>query len=420
MGICLILHQNFPGQFKFLSKELVNRGWQVRAFRGSRQPEAIVIEDGVVVSTYKPVRGSAPQIHPWVIDFEAKVIRADSVYRKLKALHDEGFSPDFVLAHPGWGESMFVKDVWPNTKLLVYCEFYYLAKGGDVGFDPEFIDPSLDNSPRLRIKNLVNHITFEDADAAIAPTHWQAASFPEPFRKKITVVHDGIDTQKVCPKDDAWLEIAPQGGKGPAVRLTKASSVITFVNRNLEPLRGYHSFMRSLPVILASNKKARVLIIGGDDVSYGAPPKHGKSWKQTFIDEVRGGISDEDWQRVHFLGNVKYEQFLTILSVSSVHVYLTYPFVLSWSLLEAMSAACCIVGSDTAPVREVLVDRETGRLVDFFDRKALAETILELLELPQERHRLGVAARAYAVENYDLRSKCLPAQIQWIERALNL
>jgi len=303
-----------------------------------------------------------------------------------------------------------LKEVWPNAKLGIYCEFFYHAQGADVGFDPEF--PAKDEGEvcRLQLKNLNNLLHFEVADAGISPTHWQASTFPERFRRNITVVHDGIDTEVVVPNPNVTLTLNDN------ITLTKADEVITFVNRNLEPYRGYHIFMRALPELLKRRPTAKVLIVGADDVSYGARPAAGKTWKDIFAAEVRGHISDADWARVHFLGNIPYPHFISLLQLSTVHVYLTYPFVLSWSLLEAMSAGCAIVGSDTQPLQEAIRHDETGRLVGFFDVQALTDQVCELLDNPSERQRLGDNARAFAQENYDLKTICLPRQMEWVER----
>jgi len=191
--------------------------------------------------------------------------------------------------------------------------------------------------------------------------------------------------------------------------------VITFVNRNLEPHRGYHMFMRALPRLLKERPEARVLIVGGDDVSYGPRPPADQTWKQVFIDEVRGRISNDDWARVHFTGRIPYQKFLHLLKVSRVHVYLTYPFVLSWSLLEAMSCGAAVVASDTDPVREVIAQDETARLIGFFDTDALIGNICDLLEDRETRDRLGHAARQTIRRRYDLREICLPGQLSWVD-----
>jgi glycosyltransferase involved in cell wall biosynthesis len=372
--------------------------------------------EGVELIRYGANRGTTPNIHPWVSDFETKTIRGEACFRAALKLKAEGVNPDVIIAHHGWGESLFLKDVWPHAKLGIYCEFFYHPQGADVGFDPEFPAKDEGDICRLRLKNLNNLLHFEVADTGISPTHWQASTFPEPFRSKITVVHDGIDTEAVAPNPQTNLTLKKSSGE--AIGLTRADEVITFVNRNLEPYRGYHTFMRALPAILRRRPHAKILIIGADDVSYGARPdaaKYGnKKWKDIFIEEVRPQISDADWARVHFLGSVPYQHFIPLLQVSTVHVYLTYPFVLSWSLLEAMSAGCAIVASDTQPLREAITHDETGRLVSFFDAAALADEVCGLLDDPAARARLGAGARLFAQENYDLKTVCLPKQLAWV------
>jgi len=275
---------------------------------------------------------------------------------------------------------------------------------------------STTSSCRLRLKNLNNLLHFEIADAGLSPTLFQADTFPRSFRERITVVHDGIDTDAIRP--DPQVSITLTTSTGATLALSRRDEVVTFVNRNLEPCRGYHIFMRALPELLRRRPAARVLIVGGEGVSYRAPPdpaRHdGRSWKRIFIDEVRPLIADADWARVHFLGNVPYREFIALLRLPTVHVYLTYPFVLSWSLLEAMSAGCVIVASDTAPLRKAITHGETGRLVDFFDVAGLTEEIRALLEDPAERARLGANARAFACATYDLKRVCLPRQLRWV------
>jgi glycosyltransferase involved in cell wall biosynthesis len=330
----------------------------------------------------------------------------------------QGYMPDVIVAHHGWGESLFLKEVWPEAKLGIYCEFFYHPEGCDVGFDPEF--PTLEQGEvcRLRLKNLNNLLHFEVADAGISPTQWQASTFPEPFKNKIKVVHDGIDTRAVAPNHEVSLTLKMDSGQD--LLLSRQDEVVTFVNRNLEPYRGYHTFMRALPQLLKERPNAKVLLVGADDVSYGARPdvaKYGASkWKNIFANEVRSKISDANWQRVYFLGHVPYQYFIPLLQLSTVHVYLTYPFVLSWSLLEAMSAGCAIVASDTQPLREAIMHRETGMLVNFFDATELAQSICGLLNNPEERIRLGANARAFAQANYDLQTVCLPKQLAWVEQ----
>lgn len=417
----LFIHQNFPGQFKHLAPALVQEGHQVLALV-LRQGEPLRWQ-GVEVFPYMPARSSTPNIHPWLVDFETKTIRAEACFQACLQLRHKGFYPDVIVAHPGWGETLFIKEVWPKARLGIYCEFYYAPEGTDVGFDPEFPSQESAEACRIAMKNLNNRLHFDIADGGISPTHWQASTFPEPFRSRITVVHDGIDTTGLVPNPQVSLSfdrsktVLPlqKPGVGP-VALTRADRVVTFVNRNLEPYRGYHSFMRALPELLRLQPTAQILIVGGNDVSYGPrpDPATGNNWRDIFAQEVRPSISDDDWHRIHFLGALPYEHFVPLLQLSTVHVYLTYPFVLSWSLLEAMSIGCAIVASDTPPLREAISDHNTGRLVDFFSPQQIAQTVSQLLDDQDSRAQLGARARAFAVEHYDLQSVCLARQRNWV------
>lgn len=403
----LFIHQNFPGQFLHLAPALVKKGHEVHAFlmrKGAAEEWS-----GVHLHEVKPLRGSTQGVHTWLVDFETKVIRGESVFRKALAMKRQGYEPDVIIAHPGWGESLFLKDVWPQAKLAIYCEFNYAEAGLDVGFDPEFSNADEGDPCRLRLKNLNNALHFDAANEAISPTVFQAQTFPLPFRKKIRVLHDGIDTNIIHPHEDVEF-ILPDGAV-----LTRQDEVVTFANRNLEPYRGYHVFMRALPQLLRERPHARVLIVGGDQTSYGRAPEGKSTWKQTFIDEVRPKIADADWQRVIFLPQLPRDAFLKFLQVSRVHVYFTYPFVAGWSLLEAMSAGCTVVGSDTEPVREFIRHHETGVLTPFFDVPQLVKNIGLVLDNESLRTQWSVEARRLVQAHYDLQSVCLPQMVAWAE-----
>ena len=404
----LFIHQNFPGQFKYLAPALFRAGHEVYALRLDKKklPERVV--EGIRVFSYTPLKSSTRGIHPLVSDFETKVIRAEAVLNFAKGLKEQGLYPELIIAHPGWGESMFIKKVWPTAKLAIYCEYYYQTKGADMGFDKEFSKLDQTDGCHIDMKNLVNTIQFQTADFGISPTQWQASTYPDQFKSKISVIHDGIDTELVRPKEEACLLLNNQ------IKITNNDQVLTFVNRNLEPYRGYHIFLRILPEILKRKPNLRVLIVGGDSVSYGSKPTDSKSWKEKFIAEVQPKIPPKLWQHIHFLGRIPYPVYLELLQVSTVHVYLTYPFVLSWSLLESMSAGCSIVASNTPPVAEVITNGETGLLVDFFDTGKLIENIILLLDNKSRRDYLSKNARQFVIDNYDLNNISIPKQIEWV------
>lgn len=408
----LFIHQNFPGQYKHLAPVLAGRGHDCTAL--TPRVKAPATWQGVRVLPYALPARARQDVHPWLVDLDSKVTRAEACYSAARDLRDQGYAPDLILAHPGWGEPLFLRDVWPAARLGLYCELYHQAGWPHQDFDPEFAseDPARD-ALRIRLKNLNNHLHFEQAQGGISPTRFQADTFPAPFREVISVVHDGIDTRVARPAPEVRLNLDGLG------EVSRADEVITFVNRNLEPYRGYHVFMRALPGLLRARPRARVLIVGGDEVSYGARPPRGQTWKQIFVDEVRGQIPEGDWARVHFTGRLPHGQFLRLLQVARVHVYLTYPFVLSWSVLEAMACGAAIVASDTAPVREVLTHGETGRLVDFFDCAALVAEVSALLDDAAARERLGRAARDLIRAHYDLHDVCLPQQAQWISAVMD-
>ena len=408
MACILFIHQNFPGQFRHIAPALANRGHQVHALAITGQATA-----GVSLHSYRPSKGSSTSIHPLASEFETKVIRAEACGQAMLQLKANGLMPDLVIAHPGWGEALFVKDVWKQTSLLSFLEFYYATSGTDVGFDPEFSKQGFFEDARLRVKNANNLLSLEISDFGLSPTNWQKQSHPQWTQDRIQVIFDGVDCDILKPNPSVRLNLKRETGE--SFSLTSKDEIITFVNRNLEPYRGYHSFMRALPKILAARPNARVLIVGGDGVSYGAKAPEGKTWKQIFLDEVKSRI---DLERVHFLGNVPYPIFTQLLQLSSCHVYLTYPFVLSWSCIEALSTGCLVIGSDTGPVREVIEHGVNGLLVDFFNYEAIADAVIRSLSDPASFIRMRQNARASAKDNYDLRSVCLPKQLALIESIL--
>jgi glycosyltransferase involved in cell wall biosynthesis len=400
----LFVHQNFPGQFKHLAPALVAQGHNVVAL-GVNPAPAI---PGVRHLLHKPqaVPGAVTDRTPAALkDFYGKLARAESVAQSLTQLAAQGFVPDVVFAHPGWGEALYIKDVFPKARLIVYAEYFYGADGGDVAFDPEFSQLTTQTLKATRIKNTHLLHALHAADAAQCPTEFQRSQHPIWCRQKISVVHDGIDTDRFRPDSHARVRLGSSG-----LTLSHGDEVVTFVARQLEPYRGYHTFMRSLPTLLKLRPHARVVIAGGDGVSYGAAPPNGKTWKNVFRDEVSRHLDN----RVHFVGTLPHDVLTQLLQVSAAHVYLSYPFVLSWSMLEAMSMGALVVGSRTAPVQEVIEHGRNGLLTDFFDADALANTVADALERGSQLAPLRQAARQTILDKYDLRRHCLPAQLRFI------
>ncbi len=410
----LFVHQNFPGQYRHLAPALAARGHQVMALGMSRQAVAL---PGVQVLRYGVTRGNTAGVHPWVQDVETKVLRGEACIAAAARLDAQGFRPDLIGVHPGWGEALYLRELWPQARQLHFVEFFYAAEGQDVGFDPEFVTVDLAMRCRLASKNLVLIQALSGMDAGVSPTHWQAGTVPPPWRERIEVIHDGIDTVFASPGPQARFQATSQAGF--ALDLGADDEVLSFVNRNLEPSRGYHRFMRALPTLLRRRPQAQIVIVGGNDVSYGARPAEG-SHQQIYLDEVREALGPEALARIHYVGRVPHTSLIDLFRIARAHVYLSYPFVLSWSLLEAMACGVRVIGSDTAPVRELITHGETGWLVDFFDTAALVDAAAQALAMPRDAvagaDAIGRRARQRIVEGYDLQRVCLPRQVALAER----
>ena len=399
----LFVHQNFPGQFLHLAPALAARGHRVLALTDEENQRPA----GVEVVRYK-APGKEHLARNLGKTYSEYAERGWMAARGCRALRDRhGYVPDVIFGHSGWGETLFLREVWPDARLLIYAELMYNTQGQDVGFDPETGSDSLEArvSTVARSAHLLQGLV--QADAALSPTHYQAGTFPPELRGKITVIHDGIDTEKVRPDPDARLTL-------PGGRVLRAGDeVLSFVSRSLEPYRGFHRFMRALPEVMRARPDAQVVLVGGDGVSYGQRPKGAESWKARMLAELDGKL---DLGRIHFLGRVSYADYLSLLGVARVHCYLTYPFVLSWSLTEAMAAGCYIVASDTAPVRELVTDGETGRLVDFFDQPGLERALIRgLAQQDPDAAAIRENARQRIVADYDFRTRSLPRLIEWVE-----
>ena len=404
----MFVHQNFPGQYKHLAPFFAANSRNQVVSIGERREERIAALKGIKGLrhiAYDTPKGASKTTHHYLLGFEAAVRRGQAVARLAFDLKKEGFIPNVICAHPGWGESLYLKEVFPESRLLNYYEFYYRVKGSDMGFDPEF-PCTIDDAFRTPTRNATHLLSLAASDWGVSPTEWQRNQFPPAWRGIITVIHEGVDTRMVRPHPQVVLKLETQ-----QLVLTRKDEVVTYVARNLEPYRGFHVFMRALPDLLKRRPAARVLILGGDEMSYGRKPDNAPNWREKMMKEVG---ADLDMSRVHFLGKVPYLTFLQILQVSTAHVYLTVPFVLSWSTLEAMAAGCLIVGSRTPPVQEVMQDGVNGLLVDFLSPTAIANRIIEALENQDQFKKLREQARQTVIDRFDLRTVCMPQHLALI------
>jgi glycosyltransferase involved in cell wall biosynthesis len=403
----LFVHQNFPGQFVHLAPALQAAGAEVRALGiGGRGVAGIDMRRYTV--TDKPL---LPQ-NDLGADIEVKLRRASACAQAMLVMQAQGFQPDLVVAHPGWGESLFCKDIWPDAVVVAYGEFYYQAHGADHGFDPEFGSATTRSQMQLRLRNTALLHAYTAADAILCPTNWQKSVLPKELQHKATTIFDGIDTARLAPDAKAVVRLGREG-----LVLRPGDPVITLINRNMEPYRGFHVFMRMLPELLARNPSAHVVIVGEDGVSYGARPPNHRTWREAMLHEVGARLPMD---RLHFVGRVAYADYVRLLQVSACHVYLTYPFVLSWSCLEAMSVGCLVAASRTAPVLDAIEDGVHGRLVDFFDQAGWVHAISQALLQPEIHVAMRQAARARAQQQFDLKTVCLPQQMQWLASLLGL
>lgn len=400
----MFLHPNFPAQFRHLAKALSARSNYQVVFGTARKESEI---PGVRKLVYAPSREVAAETHFYVRPMEEAVLQGQAAYRIAHQLKTEGFIPDIVYGHSGWGPTLFMKDIFPEAKLLCYFEWFYHAHGSDSDFDPaKPLDA--DEEARIRVRNAPILLDLCTCDHGLSPTYWQQQQFPPEFHSKLKVLHDGIDTEFFCPKSGAKLVLPRMN-----LDLSHIEELITYVARGMEPYRGFPQFMEAIALVQQQRPQCHAVIVGEDRVAYGSTRRDGKTYKQFILETI-----SLDLDRVHFTGWLPYSEHLQVLQASSVHIYLTYPFVLSWSMLEAMSTGCVVVASDTQPVKEVIQDRVNGLLVDFFSPQMIADRILEVLDSPDRMADLRTSARQTILERYDL-NILLPQQISWINSTLS-
>lgn len=401
----LFVHQNFPGQFPHIADALIARGDQVAAIGGNTAKE----RPGVTLLRWVNQRGTTKGIFEAATRAEADLIRGRAAAAAAVELRKRGFIPDLIIGHPGWGETLHLKDVFPEARLILFGEFYYRQFGGDVNFDREFETPTLEGAMRTNGKNATQSLAYTMADRIVSPTAFQASTFPSIFRQRITILHEGIDLSRARANPQAKVEL-PNGQV-----IDRSTPVITFINRNFERLRGFHIFMRALPAFLDAVPEAQVIAIGSDGSGYGARRDDGQTWRQAMFAELGARL---ERQRVHFVGHVDHQRMIDILSIGAAHVYYTYPFTLSWSLVEAMACECLVLGSNTAPVRDAIRHGENGVLIDFFEVAALSRAMIDAVRNPQDYAAMRRKARETALVEFDRETRGVPGWLAMIDEVL--
>ena len=402
----LFVHQGFPGQYRHILRALAAQSGHRLVGLGIEELTE-PLPQGVAYFRYGLSRGNTPGVHEWLLDADSKLIRGEACAIAAAQLRDQGFTPDLICAHPGWGEALFLRDVWPQVPLLCYQEFFYNARGFDYDFDPELQGvPDWRGCARIRFKNANPLLMLQASSWNVTPTQFQRSTFPAEWQSRISVIHDGIDTELAAPNPEVAPLTLPDG-----TLVSSGEPTITFVNRRIEPYRGCHTFIRAIPELQRRHPQARIVVVGATQgVSYGKPAPD-DSWRDVFLAEI---ADDYNPERVHFTGSLAYGPFLQLLKLSACHVYLTYPFVLSWSVLEAMSTALPVVGSATAPVEEVIRHGENGLLVDFFSPAALADAVSTLLDDRALAENLGRQARQFVLDRFSLQ-QCVPRQLSLMQ-----
>ena len=399
----LFLHSSFPGQFLHLAHYLGKTEHEV-VFLTLRDNGVEL--PGVKRVTYTPEKKPSEHTHHYLKGLERAVLEGQAAYQKIDQLKNQGFVPDVVIGHSGWGSTLYMKDLFPQTPLISYFEWFYRAHGSDVEFGPN-VKVSPDDECRIRTMNGPILLDLYSCDAGISPTYWQHSQFPAEYARKIKVIHDGINTES-CKPQPAKKLVLPQLN----LDLSDTSEIITYVGRGMEPYRGFPQFMQAVALLQKRRPHCQVVIVGGEGVFYSVPLPNGQSWKDKVLAEL-----PLDRSRIHFTGYLNRQDYLTVLQASTVHVYLTRPFVLSWSMLEAMSCGCVLIASSTPPVQEVVLDGVNGLLADFFSPQQFADRIEQALEDDSLRRTLSHRARETVLDRYDLR-QMLPRQLEWVKQTI--
>lgn len=395
----VFLHRDFPGQFKYLMLALAGNPQNKVSFITENEDIQV---NGVKKYIIKPSKYNQKRVHEFLNAYERNVRYGEAAMKILLKMKKEGQKPDIIYAFNFWGLDMFIKDVFPDVPLFTYAEWYYNVEGADIGFDGQQVNE--DQKALIRCENAGLLVGLTAADICITPTNWQKQQFPPEIQKKMFVVHEGIDTDKCVPNTNARFLI-----KDKNIELGFNDEVITYGTRGMEPYRGFPQFMEAAEKLLKKRPNAHILIAGHDDAFYG-PKLKNETYKELMLKKLK-----LDMSRVHFVGNLSFNDYVNFLQVSSAHVYLTFPYILSWSLLNAMSAGCCVVASNTQPVLEVIKDNYNGLLCDFYDVNQLVDKVVYALDNQEQMIEIRRNARKTMLDNYDVK-KLLVKQVMLINQ----
>ena len=400
----LLVHPNFPSQLRSIAAVLGSNPNHEVCFLTSATAGEM---QGVRKIIYTPKREASPQTHHYIRPFEQTIIHGQAAYEAMLAEKQKGFIPDLIFGHAGWGPTLFLKDLYPRTPLAMNFEWYYHAHGTDCDFDPS--DPvTADDEARIRIKNATLLADLANADAGLCPTRFQYEQYPPHLRSRLIISHEGIDTSFFKPDPDAQIVLSEQN-----LDLTDCKEIVTYATRGMEPYRGFPQFIEAAYLLLQRRPDTHIVIAGDDRVAYGKAAPEGTSFKKMALERF-----PLDEKRVHFVGSLPYGQYLKLLQRTSAHVYLTRPFVLSWSLLESMACEALVVASDTTPVQEVITNNVNGVLVDFFRPDQLAQSLFNVLERPADYQQIRKKARETVLAKYDLGS-CMQQRLAWLSSLLS-
>jgi glycosyltransferase involved in cell wall biosynthesis len=406
----LLSHPNFPSQLRSIAAVLgSNPNHEVAFLTMAEQGEM----PGVRKILYKPKREPAPQTHHYIRPFEAAILQGQAAFEVMLAEKQRGWIPDLIFGHAGWGGTLFMKDLFPRTPLALNFEWYYHAHGTDCDFDPS--EPvTADDEARIRIKNACLLSELASADAGLCPTRFQYEQYPPHLRQRLFISHEGIDTNFFSPDPEAKLIISKPTPDNPdhKIDLSGHQEIVTYATRGMEPYRGFPQFIEAAHLLLQRRPNVQIVIAGDDRVAYGKAAPEGTTYKKMMLEKF-----PLDEERVHFVGSLPYGEYVKLLKCTTAHVYLTRPFVLSWSMLEAMSCEGLVVGSDTAPVQEVITNGINGLLVDFFKPDQLAQTLNNVLDRPADFAPMRKKARETVLAKYDLNS-CLQQRLAWLSGLL--